>query len=92
MSEEFKEKLRSIQFSAGAKTYPKNYYDKQALDQIGFDEAGKQEHLDIMEGKPLKWDKGVPYRKDKVGDYIRASEKDMNQVMYGSDRPKKAGS
>jgi hypothetical protein len=93
----FREKLKSIQFGAGAKTYPKNYYDSQALDQLGFDEAGREEHLDITEGMPLRWHtdaKGqrTPYRKDKVGDYVKATDKDLDRVRYGSPRRKEARS
>lgn len=79
----FKEKLKSIQFSAGAKTYPKNYYDKQALEQVGFTDEGREEHLEVTEGTPLKWHKRTPYIKDKAGDYVKADEKDMERVMYG---------
>lgn len=79
----FKEKLKTLQFSAGAKTYPKNYYDNQALEQLGFTEEGRDEHLETMEGMPLKWDKKTPYRKDKHGDYVKATDKDMERVMYG---------
>ena len=89
MSKEFKEKLKSIQFSAGAKTYPKNYYDNQALEQLGFTDEGREEHLDVTEGTPLKWDKKTPYLKDKAGDYVKATDKDMTRVMYGSPRREK---
>jgi len=88
----FKEKLHSIQFSAGAKTYPKNYYDQEALNQIGMDKEGLEEYKDTMEGLPLKWDKKTPYKKDKTGDYVKADNKDMQRIMYGgSRREKEAG-
>lgn len=87
----FKDKLKSIQFSAGAKTYPKNYYDQQALDQINMTKDGVEEYKDTMEGTPLKWDKRTPYVKDKTGDYVKATDKDMTRIMYGSKRREKAG-
>lgn len=80
----FRCKLLDVQFSAGAKTYPKNYYDNQALEQLGFTEEGREEHMDIVEGMPLKWDRKTPYRKDKVGDYVKATDKDVQRMMYGS--------
>jgi len=82
----FKEKLKTLQFSAGAKTYPKNYYDNEALEQLGFTEEGKDEYLETMEGIPLKWDKKTPYKKDKTGDYVKADKKDMERVMFGGVR------
>jgi hypothetical protein len=88
----FKDKLKTIQFSAGAKTYPKNYYDQEALNQIGMDKEGLEEYKDVMEGTPLKWDKKTPYIKDKAGDYVQADHKDMTRIMHGSaKREKEAG-
>jgi len=89
----FKDKLKSIQFSAGAKTYPRNYYDSQALEQIGMDAEGREEHLEVTEGMPLRWrtdaqGNRTAYRKDKVGDYVKATEQDLDRVMYGSRRQK----
>lgn len=91
----FKDKLKTIQFGAGAKTFPKNYYDASALADINMTSDGREEHLEITEGMPLRWHTDAqghrtPYRKDKVGDYVRATEKDLDRVMYGSPRRKEA--
>jgi hypothetical protein len=88
----FKEKLKSIQFSAGAKTYPKNYYDNEAVEQVFGGEEAQAEYLDAVEGLPLKWDKKTPYKKDKAGDYVKADSKDMTRVMYGSSKREKEAS
>ena len=88
----FKHKIKSIQFSAGAKTYPKNYYDQGALDQINMTKEGNEERLEMLEGVDLRWrtehGKRVPYAKDKVGDYVKADERTMDRVVYGSKRNK----
>lgn len=80
----FKHKIKTLQFGAGAKTFPKNYYDSEAVDYIFGGKEGREEYLDVMEGVPLKWDGKTPYRQDQTGDWTKATEKDMQRVMYGS--------
>lgn len=83
-------KVQGIQFGAGVKTFPKNYYDSQAVEYTFGGPEAQEEYIDRMEGLPLKWrtENGhrVPYKKDKVGDWTRATEKDMDRVMYGSSK------
>lgn len=82
---EFQEKIRSIQWGVSAQNpgTRKNYYDADALaDTFGGQEA-QEEYLDAVEGVPLKWDKGVPYNKDKAGDYVRSDERTLERVLYG---------
>jgi hypothetical protein len=88
----FKEKLKTIQFGVSTQNpgSRKNYYDKDSVEQVFGGAEAQNDYLETMEGIPLKWDGPVPYRKDKAGDYVRADEKDMNRIMYGTNRPKKA--
>lgn len=93
----FREKLKTIQFGVSTKNpgSRKNYYDKDSVEQVFGGEEARAEYVETMSGKPLRWrtERGrrVPYYKDKTGDYVKADEGTMNEVMYGSRRPKKAG-
>lgn len=78
----FKAKLRTIQFSAGAKTYPKNYYDSEALDDsFGPDREGYVDEVTHGVG-PLKRGPDGFYKKNRHGEYERATEKDVDELLY----------
>ena len=68
-------KVKGIQFSAGAKTYPRNYYDTQAVNsQFGSD--ARELMLEETDGVgALRRDSsGTLYRQDRsTGDYVRAA-------------------
>lgn len=82
--EAFKEKLRSIQWGVSTQNpgTRRNYYDAESVEQI-FSERVIENHREINEGVPLKWDRGTPYYKDKAGDYVKADKQIIERVMYG---------
>jgi hypothetical protein len=86
-------KVAGIQFSAGAKTYPKNYYDQAAVDYTFGGQEARDEYMEIVDGMPLKWreegGRRVAYRKDKVGDYVKADAADLRRVMHGGKKAEK---
>ncbi len=87
MSEEYKEKLRSIQFSPAAKNpgARKNYFDSDSLrDQHLIPETGSVEELTEGVG-PLRWSSGTPYKRSRsTGDYEKATPKDVDIFTGGT--------
>jgi len=82
MSNEFKEKLKTIQFGKGTKKYPKNYYDSDALREQGLT-GDRDEVLSLTDGVGyLKWSRGVPYKRNwKTGEVEKASANDMEKLL-----------
>jgi hypothetical protein len=91
---EYLEKLRSIQFGmvpgAAKAESSKTNYDGEALKAQGL--LPSREELDRLddtfEGRgPLRWENGEPLGKDKNGEYHVLSDRELNQVLYGSNTP-----
>ena len=89
MSESFKAKLRSINFSPATKNpgSRKNYYDSAALkDNLLY--SDKDTEMDKTSGVGfMRRDKdGTFYRKSRTdGSYVRASAKDLDRVLGGRE-------
>jgi hypothetical protein len=79
----YKERIGSVQVSAGAKTFPINYYDNNALTDTFGGKTGADSIREETEGVGvLRWRRGEPY-KLKDGNYERATAKDINKVLSG---------
>ena len=80
----FAQKVKGIQFSAAAKTFPRNYYDTQAVNsQFGADAQEKM--LDDTDGIGAlrRGSNGELYRRDRqTGDYVRATEQEVDRLLF----------
>lgn len=80
----FAEKVKGIQFSAGARTYPRNYYDTQAV-EAQFGTTAREQMLEETSGVgPLRQgDDGSLYRQDRqTGDFVRATEQEVDALLF----------
>lgn len=79
----YRQRIGSVQVSAGAKTFPINYYDNSALTESFGDKSESDRILDETQGVGvLRWRRGEPY-KLKDGSYERANSKDLDKVLSG---------
>jgi len=81
----YKERIGSVQVSAGAKTFPVNYYDNNALIESFGDRSESDRIREETQGVGvLRWARGEPYKKNlKDGTYERANSKDIDKVLSG---------
>jgi len=90
MSESFKEKLRSIQWSPTTKNpgSRKNYYDGDALkDNLLFSDRETEMRETSGVGFMRRDKKGTFYRKSRTdGSYERASAKDLDRMLGGPEK------
>lgn len=80
----FSDKVKGIQFSAGAKTYPRNYFDTQAVNSQFGANAREQMLEDTAGVGPLRRaEDGSLYRQDRqTGDFIRATEQEVDSILF----------
>lgn len=80
----FAEKVQGIQFSAGAKTFPRNYYDTQAVNSQ-FGVTAREQMLEDTNGVgPLqRATDGSLYRRDRqTGDFVQASAQEVDALLF----------
>jgi hypothetical protein len=80
----FADKVKGIQFSAGAKTFPRRYYDTQAV-EAQFGVTAREQMLEETAGVgPLgRASDGGLYRQDRqTGDFVRATEQEVDALLF----------
>jgi hypothetical protein len=80
----FAEKVKGIQFSAGAKTYPRNYYDTQAVNsQFGTNARERMLEETAGVGPLRRGEDGGLYKQDRqTGDFIQASAQEVDSLLF----------
>src|SRR5213592_865909 len=83
----WKERVGTSQVSAGAKTFPQNYYDNSAVDDTFGGREGQKKILEETQGVgTLRWRNGEPYKRNRLdGSYERANSKDINSILSGPE-------